>query len=73
MSHSELRQNGVLLSKRGRVLLELWQMHSCVCVFVCFVCAHGRLGAFLRVVEWVALQQAAKLLRQHLLSSDQLA
>ncbi len=50
-------------------------MCVCVCVrvFVCFVSAHARLRAFVRGLEWVALQQAAKPLHQHLLSSDQLA
>lgn len=48
-------------------------MHLCVCVFVCFVSAQSRLGAFVQGLEWVALQQAAKPLHQHLLSSDQLA
>lgn len=73
VSHSELRQNRVLLSNRGRVLLVLWRMHSRACMLVCVACARARLRAFVRVVEWVALQQAAKPLHQHLLSSDQLA
>lgn len=58
--HGEPRQNGVLLSNRGRVLVEPWQMHSCVRVCVFCTRSHARLGAFVRAVEWVALQQAAK-------------
>lgn len=38
VSHSELRQNRALLGKRGRVLLELWQMYPCACL--CGLYAH---------------------------------
>lgn len=51
MSDGKQRQNRVLFSSRGRLLLE---MHSCVCVFVCFVSAHAHLGGFVRAVVWVA-------------------
>lgn len=68
VSHGELRQNRALLSKQGTGAVSDSFVCVRVCarvpvrvhVCVCFLSAHAGLGAFVQVVEWVALQQPAK-------------